>query len=402
MSLNGEDDLPNETVINVGEKASLLGNMHIPIRRSSSTDDMASFEGDLTALSDSEAVKMINNSLELNEVPLKKSDALEDVFRFYSKLLQTLKEECAENSDQVSHFEDTYHKLVAVLNVKLKNNTAKKNPHYITSVVTQAKNILFRAYSKELVQYQQRIYGEETADLTERLICKPFHQVFQHNAKSPTEEKHKVQIEEHDDHLLDKVGRKESQKKTVKTRVYKFMTKVFPWLVWLPEYRHGIWQNLRGDLVAGLTVATLVIPQAMAYAILAGVPPIYGLYTSFMPMVIYTCFASSRHLFVGASAMLGLLVSTACAQLRATSDQDRLDIAMILALLAGIIQFLIGLLRLGFIVNLMSHPVLSGFTSAAAILIAMSQLKHILGINIPDSKEIHTLLYSIIKGLPRM
>lgn len=105
----------------------------------------------------------------------------------------------------------------------------------------------------------------------------------------------------------------------------------------------------------------------MGYAMIAGLPPIIGLYTAFMPVLFYTFFASSRHLSVGPSAMLSLLVLTAFTQLKAKTLEEKLDYAMILALLAGIIQILVGILRLGFIVNLMSHPVLSGFTAAAGM-----------------------------------
>ena len=125
--------------------------------------------------------------------------------------------------------------------------------------------------------------------------------------------------------------------------------------------------NLRPDVMAGLTTAVMLIPQAMAYAMLAGLPPIVGLYASTFPLIVYALAGSSRDLAVGPVAMVSLLVATALGPLAESGSGDYVASAVLLALLAGVLQTAMGLLRAGFLVNFLSHPVVSGFTSAAAL-----------------------------------
>ena len=167
------------------------------------------------------------------------------------------------------------------------------------------------------------------------------------------------------------------------------MKKYFPFLEWLPNYKQ---QNLRGDLSAGLTVGVMLIPQGMAYAMIAGLPPIYGLYASLVPILIYALFGTSRQLAVGPVAMVSLLIAAGVGKMAETGSANYIELALLLALMVGVIQFALGLFRLGFIVNFLSHPVLSGFTSAAALIIGLSQLKHLLGIEIPRSHFIHEIV----------
>jgi len=152
--------------------------------------------------------------------------------------------------------------------------------------------------------------------------------------------------------------------------------------------------DLRGDLSAGLTVGVMLIPQGMAYALIAGLPPIYGLYASLAPLVVYALFGSSRQLAVGPVAMVSLLVATAVGPLAQGDAALYLGLAVLLSLLVGLLQFVLGLARFGFLVNFLSHPVLSGFTSAAALIIGFSQLKHLLGIDLPRSHHIHEILWT--------
>ncbi len=167
------------------------------------------------------------------------------------------------------------------------------------------------------------------------------------------------------------------------------MKKFFPFLEWIPNYKRS---DLQGDVSAGLTVGVMLIPQGMAYSMLAGLPPIYGLYASTIPLILYALFGTSRQLAVGPVAMVALLISSGVGQLVPTGSDQFISYAILLALIVGIIQFSMGALRLGFLVNFLSHPVIAGFTSAAALIIGFSQLKHLLGLDIPRGKVHETLL----------
>lgn len=161
-----------------------------------------------------------------------------------------------------------------------------------------------------------------------------------------------------------------------------------PILNWLPNYNRSLF---KGDLVAGLTVGVMLIPQGMAYAMLAGMPPIYGLYASMIPLVLYAILGTSRQLAVGPVAMVSLLIAAGVGAI--TSDASTfVSLAILLALMVGVIQLMMGVFRLGFLVNFLSHPVIAGFTSAAALIIGFSQLKHLLGIDIPRSNHIHKII----------
>ncbi|MEM8896832.1 MAG: solute carrier family 26 protein [Bacteroidota bacterium] len=167
------------------------------------------------------------------------------------------------------------------------------------------------------------------------------------------------------------------------------MKAYFPFLSWIPGYDR---KNLSGDISAGITVGVMLIPQGMAYAMLAGLPPIYGLYASTIPLLIYALFGTSPQLAVGPVAMDSLLVASGVSQFAEIGTSEYISMAILLALMVGLIQLLMGVFRLGFLVNFLSHPVLVGFTSAAAIIIATSQLTHLLGIDIPRLKVHETLL----------
>ncbi len=167
------------------------------------------------------------------------------------------------------------------------------------------------------------------------------------------------------------------------------LQKFLPFLTWLPNYPKN---NLRGDLVAGLTVGVMLVPQGMAYAMLAGMPPIYGLYAATIPLVIYALLGTSRQLAVGPVAMISLLTATAVSTMAEASTADYISLVITLTFMVGMIQFALGVFRLGFMVNFLSHPVISGFTSAAAIVIALSQLKHLLGIKMPRGEHVHEIL----------
>jgi SulP family sulfate permease len=169
-----------------------------------------------------------------------------------------------------------------------------------------------------------------------------------------------------------------------------------PSISWLKDYNPTL---LKGDLVAGLTVGVMLIPQGMAYAMIAGLPPIYGLYASTLPLIIYAFLGTSRQLAVGPVAMVSLLTAAGVGTLAEGGTEAYIALAITLALLVGLIQFLLGTFRLGFLVNFLSHPVISGFTSAAALIIGLSQLKHLLGVNIPRSHHVHEILIQAWENL---
>ncbi|SMX21928.1 SulP family inorganic anion transporter [Boseongicola aestuarii] len=160
------------------------------------------------------------------------------------------------------------------------------------------------------------------------------------------------------------------------------LTSFLPILAWLPGYDR---QAMTNDSIAGLIVAIMLVPQGMAYALLAGLPPEVGLYASIVPLVFYGLLGSSRALAVGPVAIVSLMVATTLGEIAESGSVGYVSGAVLLAFLSGAILLGMGLARLGFLVNFLSHPVISGFSSAAALVIGFSQLKHLLGFDIPRS-----------------
>lgn len=164
---------------------------------------------------------------------------------------------------------------------------------------------------------------------------------------------------------------------------------LFPILQWLPNYTR---ENLNGDLFAGITVGVMLIPQGMAYALIAGLPPVYGLYASIVPQIIYAILGTSRQLSVAPVAMDSLLVAAGVSVLATEGSDAYVAFAILLAFFMGAFQLALGTLRLGFITNLLSKPVISGFTSAAALIIGFNQFKYLLGTDIEKSN----LFYEVV------
>jgi len=174
------------------------------------------------------------------------------------------------------------------------------------------------------------------------------------------------------------------------------MRRFFPILSWLPRYKKGY---LTRDAIAGLTVGIILIPQGMAYAMIAGLPPVYGLYAALLPLLVYAILGSSRQLAVGPVAMDSLLVAAGLGTLAVSDIQEYIGLAILLIFLVGSIQLLLGFLRMGFLVNFLSKPVISGFTSAAAIIIIFSQLKNLLGIRVQESSRFFILLQECLREI---
>jgi MFS superfamily sulfate permease-like transporter len=170
------------------------------------------------------------------------------------------------------------------------------------------------------------------------------------------------------------------------------LSKVFSWPA---EYKID---SLKSDIVAGLTVALVLIPQSLAYAELAGLPPYYGLYASFLPPLVAALLGSSHQLATGPVAVVSLLTATSLEPLATAGSQQYIAYAILLALMVGVFQFTLGILKLGLVVNFISHPVVNGFTNAAALIIASSQLPKLFGVYVERAQHHHETIYNVIKA----
>jgi MFS superfamily sulfate permease-like transporter len=156
---------------------------------------------------------------------------------------------------------------------------------------------------------------------------------------------------------------------------------LLPFLRWFPMTVAGV----RADLLAGITVALILVPQSMAYAQLAGLLVVYGLYASFIPVIVVSLWGSSSQLHTGPVAMLSLMSAAALIPFATPGSSDFIQLSIMLALMVGILRLALGLFKLGAIVNLLSSPVIVGFTNAAALIIGLSQLSKIIGVPFPRS-----------------
>ena len=173
----------------------------------------------------------------------------------------------------------------------------------------------------------------------------------------------------------------------------KQLQQYIPALNWLRNYQS---KHLFGDITAGIIVTSLLIPQGMAYALLAGLPPQIGLYASILPAIIYPLLGTSQVLAVGPVAVDSIMVAAAIAKLAPQGSSEYLALAIALAFLVGLIEIGMGVLRMGFLVNFLSRSVISGFISGAAIIIGFSQVKHLLGLKIPSTESFIELLTLIL------
>jgi sulfate transporter 4 len=177
--------------------------------------------------------------------------------------------------------------------------------------------------------------------------------------------------------------------------------RLFPILSWFPQYK---WRKyLKDDVVAGITVGVMLIAQGMAYAKLAGLSPEYGLYSSGLPLFIYPLFGTSRHLGIGPVALVSLLVSQVTLSTNNAGHEyslsEKTSFALLIAFCVGIVQISMAFLQIGFIINFISHPVIAGFTTAAAFVIILTQLQHILGYSVQKSHYPFLTLFSYISNL---
>ena len=173
------------------------------------------------------------------------------------------------------------------------------------------------------------------------------------------------------------------------------LKKIFPFLGWFKTYNSAA---LRADALAGLTVALVLIPQSMAYAQLAGLPTYYGLYAAFLPPMVAALFGSSRQLATGPVAVVSLMTAASLAPLATAGSEGYIAYAILLSLMVGVFQLLLGILRLGLVVNFLSHPVVNGFTNAAAIIIATSQLDKMFGASVDTAEHHYETIIRVIQA----
>jgi len=177
------------------------------------------------------------------------------------------------------------------------------------------------------------------------------------------------------------------------SRINSILTRIFPFLGWFENYNL---HSLRVDFLSGLTVALVLVPQSMAYAQLAGLPAYYGLYASFLPPLIASLFGSSRQLATGPVAVVSLMTAATLEPLATAGSEAFIAYAILLALIIGLFQFLLGILRLGLVVNFLSHPVVNGFTNAAALI--TSQLYKLFGVDVDKAEHQYETIYNVIMG----
>jgi SulP family sulfate permease len=174
--------------------------------------------------------------------------------------------------------------------------------------------------------------------------------------------------------------------------VYARLSRILPFVRWFPMSIG----SLRADLIAGITVALVLVPQSMAYAQLAGLPVVYGLYASFVPVIVASLWGSSSQLHTGPVAMLSLMSAAALIPLASPGSPEFIELSIMLALMVGVLRLLLGIFSLGALVNMLSSPVIVGFTNAAALIIGLSQLSKVLGVPFPRSESYLADLWRVL------
>ena len=174
-------------------------------------------------------------------------------------------------------------------------------------------------------------------------------------------------------------------------RVQDWIRHSFYIATWAPDYDR---LSLQADAMAGLTVGVMLIPQAMAYSVIAGLPPIYGLYAALVPPVVYPLFGSSRQMAVGPTALDMLILGAGLSAFVSLGTDQYLALAIVVTAMVGALQIAMGAMQLGFVANLLSRPVITGLTSAAALIIGFSQLGNLLGIELGNSQYVHVILWN--------
>ena len=179
----------------------------------------------------------------------------------------------------------------------------------------------------------------------------------------------------------------------------KWLKKTFKIVDWLPHYDQS---KFRGDLTAGLTTGIMFIPQGMAYAVIAGIPPIYGLYAGVIPLLIYPLLGTSKNLSIGPVAVDMLIIAAGVSLLADPNTSEYITLTILLTMMAGGLQLIMGSMQLGAVFNFFSRPVIAGFTLAAPLIIAFTQLNNLLGIELPNTQYIITIIEEVLFKLDQI
>lgn len=203
-----------------------------------------------------------------------------------------------------------------------------------------------------------------------------------------------------------------------RARAQALLLQYLPVLAWLPQYSVRDW--LLGDLLSGLSVAIMQLPQGLAYALLAGLPPVFGLYSSFYPVFVYFLFGTSRHISVGTFAVMSVMVGSVMESLApddafllglnstldvAARDATRVQLASTLSVLVGLFQVGLGMVHFGFVVTYLSEPLVRAYTTAASVHVFVSQLKYVFGLHLSSRSGPLSLIYTVLEvcwKLPQM
>ncbi len=172
-----------------------------------------------------------------------------------------------------------------------------------------------------------------------------------------------------------------------------------PFLPWISGYRR---RHFKADLISGLTVAVIAIPQSMAYALIAGLPVQYGLYASIVPTIIACLWGSSAHLITGPTTAISLVVFSSLSALAEPESLQYVELAFLMAMIVGVLQIAMGLARFGILLNFVSHAVILGFTAGAAVLIGFKQVPHMLGLQLEKSSSFLGSLLDIVLNFQYM
>lgn len=175
------------------------------------------------------------------------------------------------------------------------------------------------------------------------------------------------------------------------------LRRFYPFVGWMKAYRR---RDFTADFIAGTVLAIILLPKSIAYASIAGLPPVYGLYAAILSPAVGALWGSSKHLSTGPAAVISFLVFAAVTPLAAGNPDTYLSLAVMLAFIVGGIQLAMGLFRTGAIMNFVSNSVIAGFVNAAAIIIAITQFKDLLGIKVPNSDVFFETLIGMVKALP--
>ncbi|GAM25749.1 hypothetical protein SAMD00019534_089240 [Acytostelium subglobosum LB1] len=273
--------------------------------------------------------------------------------------------------------------------------------HFNGENVTEIKSLLYTTWSQEVEDHYANYVGTEGYEVIKYLRLA--YQALCEGDTRPTLTQSSITTKERgakkkgkavDGMDINASGK--PPKPPVSQVIKKFLRRKFTIIELITTYKK---EFLKNDISVGISSGTMIIPQSMAYAMLAGLPPILGLYTAFVPSFVYCFFGSSKHLAVGPLALMSIMVGAAV-QGQNPTDEQYVPYANLLAVMVGINYLIMGFLQLGYLINFLSRPVLSGFTSAAAIIIILSQTNFLFGIKGGNQEYAWKYVLEIIKNLP--